>query len=64
MKTSKLKRDVMNVISNFEVNVCLCNEKAMPKKDFNKYKKKYNEELEKSTRKILTLFWNAVGGLL
>jgi hypothetical protein len=60
----KLKREVMNAISNFEIEVCLCNEKAMSKKDFGKYKKKYNEALEKSTRKVLVLFWNAVGGLI
>lgn len=60
----KLKKDVMNAISNFETSVCLCNEHAMSKKDFKKYKLKYNTELERATNKILTLFWNAVGEII
>lgn len=64
MKTTKLKRDIMNAISNFEIEVCLCGDKAMSKKDFRKYKSKYNNALDKSANKILTLFWNAIGELM
>lgn len=60
----KLKRQVMNAISNFEIEVCLCGDRAMSKKDFNKYKAKYNKALEKSANKVLTLFWNAVGEII
>ena len=60
----KLKRDVMNVLSNFETSVRLCTEHAMSKKDFKKYKLKYNTALEQSTNKILTLFWNSVGEII
>jgi len=60
----KLKRQIMNTISNFEVDVCLCGDKAMSKKDFAKYKKRYNEVLEKSANKIIALVWNSIGELL
>lgn len=60
----KLKRDVMNVISGFEIGVALPNDRAMNAKHFKEYKKKYNAELEKATNKILTLVWNAFGELI
>ena len=60
----ELKRKIMNTVSNFEVGVCLCNDKAMSKKDFAKYKKRYNEALEKSTNSIIALVWNSIGELL
>lgn len=60
----KLKREIMNTVANFAVDVCLCNDKAMSKKDFAKYKKRYNEALEKSTNSIIALVWNSIGELL
>jgi len=60
----KLKREIMNTVANFEVDVCLCNDKAMSKKDFSKYKKRYNEALDKSANKIIALVWNSIGELL
>jgi len=60
----RLKRNVMNTISNFEVEISMPNNYAMSKKDFQKYKIKYNEALEKATNKVLTLVYNAFGELL
>jgi len=58
----KLKRDVMNEVANFEIEVAL--PYAMNKTQYRKYKVKYNQALERHTNKILVLFWNAVGELI
>ena len=60
----KLKRDVMNVVAEFEVEVVMPNDRAMSNKDFKAYRVKYNTALEKATNKILTLVWNAFGELI
>ena len=54
----------MNAISNFEIEVCLCGNKAMSRKDFKKYKKKYNDALDVATRKVMVLIYNAFGELI
>ena len=64
MNKKQLHNEISNTIANFETSVCLCKDYAMSKKDFAKYKKKYNDNLEMATRKIKMLMYNAFGGLI
>lgn len=60
---TKLKRDIANAIANFEITISKPNNYAMSKKDFEIYKKKYNEALKVATQKVFVLMYNAFGKL-
>ena len=64
MNKKQLHNEIGNAIANFETSVCLCKDYAMSNKDFVKYKKKYNDNLEIAVRKIKVLIYNAFGELI
>jgi len=50
------KERIMNLIAEFEIEVCVNKDWAFSEEDFKKYKEKYNKKLETTADKIMLIY--------